>query len=78
MRSSHLLSDELFEQAMDEIQAGNNFLTFNSHQYLLDKGDMYFFKTEAEARQFISDNISDADSFQFTKANSVMDLYDQF
>jgi len=78
MRTSHLLSDELFELAMDEIQAGNKFIAYNSVQYLLDKGDMEFFSNSRDANDFAFNNSSDLDHFNTLKVNSVMDIYDHF
>lgn len=78
MRAAHLISDELFEQAMNEIQAGNCCIAYNSAQYLLEKGDMAFFRDAADASDFAFSNSSDLDHFRTLKAHSVMDLYDHF
>jgi hypothetical protein len=78
MRAAHLISDELFDQALAELLQGNHFITYNTGQYLLDKGDMYFFKEESDAREFVTDNISDVDHFRVIKASSIMDIYDHF
>jgi len=78
MRSSHLISDELFTQALDEIQQGHHFVAYNAARYLLDKGDMHFFKDEAQAKEFSVNNISDLDHFQVFKAGSLMAIYDHF
>jgi hypothetical protein len=78
MIAAHLISDELFEQAIDEIQAGKIFIAYNSSEYLLNKGDMEFFRTAAEANEYAFNNSCDRDQFATLKANSVMDIYNHF
>ncbi len=78
MKAAHLISDELFEQAMNEIRAGNCFIAYNSSQYLLEKNDMSFFNNAADANAYAFDNSCDRDHYTTLKANSVMDIYDHF
>jgi hypothetical protein len=78
MKAAHLISDELFTQAMEEIQKGNEFIAYNGTTYLLDKGDMEFFTSMADAKEYAFNNHSDRDEFYTMKASSVMDIYDHF
>jgi hypothetical protein len=74
MNREHVISDELFDQAQIEISRGNHWLAYNTANYFLDKGDMYFFKGEDEARQFSLNNVSDVDDFKVIHANSIISL----
>jgi hypothetical protein len=78
MRTAHVISDEAFEEALTEIAAGNYFVAYSPYQYLLDKGDMYFFQSEYMAKEFATDNTSDLDSFRVFKASSIVDIYEHF
>ena len=77
MSMEYVISDELFDQAQSELAKGNHWIAYNSTNYFLDKGDMYFFKGEDEARQFALNNFSDADDFKVIHANSVISLMRQ-
>jgi hypothetical protein len=78
MRAAHVISDAAFEEALAEIAAGNHFIAYSPYQYLLDKGDMYFFQSDWMAKEFATDNTSDLDSFRVIKANSIADIYEHF
>ena len=77
MNREHVISDELFDQAESELAKGNYWIAYNTANYFLDKGDMYFFKAEDEARQFSFNNFSDLDDFKVIHANSVISLMRQ-
>lgn len=77
MNREHVISDELFDRAQSELAKGNHWIAYNTLNYFLDKGDMYFFKREDEARQFSFNNISDVDDFKVIHANSVISLMRQ-
>lgn len=78
MKTSHLISDDLFTQAMSELSGSNHWITYNASQYLLDKGDMYFFPDKETALTFVINNTHNPEDFYTIKANSLMDIYDHF
>ena len=77
MNREHVISDELFDEVQSELAKGNHWMAYNTLNYFLDKGDMYFFKRDDEARQFATDNISDVDDYRVIYANSAISLMRQ-
>jgi hypothetical protein len=77
MKQEHVLSDTLFDQAQQELQAGNHWIAYNTVAYYLDKGDMYFFNNKLEAGQFAADNFSDVDDYKVIHASSIITLLRQ-
>jgi hypothetical protein len=74
---AHTISDDLFNEAQFELSRGNNWIAFQSQHYFLDKGDMFFFTYEDEARTFAADNTSDVDDFNVIQASSIISLLRQ-
>jgi hypothetical protein len=77
MNREHVLSDELFDQFQTELARGNYWFAYNRSPYFLDKGDVYSFTYEDEARQFALDNFSDVDSFHVIEARSIISVMRQ-
>jgi hypothetical protein len=77
MNKEHVISDELFNQAQDELARGNFSVAYNTINYFLDRGDMYFFKTSDEANEFAANNISEYDDFKVIHAESIVSLLRQ-
>ncbi|HUZ57794.1 MAG TPA: hypothetical protein VMU83_03330 [Hanamia sp.] len=77
MDEEHVISDSLFEQAKFELSFNRNWLAYNSVNYFLDKGDVYFFKHKEEAIEFSGNNISEYDDYKIIYANSIHDFIKQ-
>lgn len=77
MKKEHVISDELFNEVQAELSKGKFWFAYNPNSYFLDKGDLYSFKEEDEARQFARNNISDLDEFKVLQAYSVVSLMRQ-
>ncbi len=73
----HVITDELLTEARLAFSKGDHWIAHNTIPYYLDKGDMYFFKTADEAREFSADNISEYDNYRLTHAYSTDDLLRQ-
>ncbi len=74
MDQEHIISEQLFEEAKQEISRGNNWIAYNSIPYFLEKGDVYFFKHPDEAHEFSDNNISEFDNFVIIQADSIDSL----
>ncbi len=74
---SHVISDEVLDQARLEFSKNDNWVAYNTLSYFLEKGDVYFFNEEQEARDFARHNISDYDNYKVIKATSIIDLLKQ-
>src|SRR5882672_1660535 len=74
---SHVISDEVLDQALLEFSNKQNWVAYNTHSYFLEKGDVYFFKDENEVRDFARFNISDYDNYKVIYAASIIDLFKQ-
>src|SRR6185312_2387660 len=77
MDEEHVISDSLFEQAQFELSFNRNWLAYNSINYFLDRGDVYFFKHKEEAIEFSGNNISEYDDYKIIYANSIHDFIKQ-
>ncbi len=75
MDQSHVISDELFEQAQFNLSRGRNWIAYNSVNYFLDKDDVFFFKSEDEAFEYSANNVSEYDDFSILYAESVKELF---
>jgi hypothetical protein len=77
MFPEHVISDEIFDKALSEFARGPRWIAYNTVSYFLEKGDVYFFRKEDEAREFSRFNISDYDNYNVIYASSVIDLLKQ-
>jgi len=77
MEKEHVISDEVVEQAQFELSHNRNWIAYNSISYFLEKGDVYFFKSESRAKEFSDNNISEYDDYKVIHANSLRDLLQQ-
>jgi hypothetical protein len=78
MNSLHVLSDEVLAEAASEIAQGYCWLAYNTACYFLERGDVVFFSTREEAKEFAVNNVSDADSFCVIEARSIQHFMLQF
>jgi len=74
---SHVISDEVLDQAQLEFSKNENWVAYNTLSYFLEKGDVYFFNDEKEARDFARHNIGDYDNYKVVYAASIVDLFKQ-
>ncbi len=74
MNKEHPISDEVLEVATIALSNGHKWMAYNNSIYFIDKKDVYFFKNQAEAREFANDNISDRDNFYVIHFNSIQDI----
>jgi hypothetical protein len=74
MTEVHVISDSLFEQAQFEISFGREWVAYNTVPYFLDKGDVEFFKTKDEAKEFSANNISEFDDYSVINVKSIQDF----
>ncbi|MFT4154801.1 hypothetical protein, partial [Parafilimonas sp.] len=77
MSPEHVISDALFEQAMDMLLKRDCWIAYNTIPYFLDKGDMYFFTRYDEACEFSQNNISEYDNYKVIHADSLSGLLQQ-
>lgn len=77
MSREHVISAALIGQAQSAFSRNESWIAYNTQPYYLDLGDMYFFKTIDEARQFAADNVSDYDQYRVMHAHSANDLLRQ-
>lgn len=77
MDRQYVISDALFRQILWELEGGNHWIAYQTKAFYLDHDDMFFFATADAARQFQSDNISDADAFAVIHVDSVASLFRQ-
>ena len=78
MMQNHVISDEVFKEALRELSENRNWIAYNTASYFLGKGDMYFFKTADEAHEFAYNNISEYDNYRVMHAYSPDELLKQF
>ncbi len=76
-KKEHVISDEVVEQAQFELSHNRNWIAYNSISYFLEKGDVYFFKSETGAKEFSDNNISEYDDYKVIHVNSLRDLLQQ-
>ncbi|MEP7374608.1 MAG: hypothetical protein ABI675_14535 [Chitinophagaceae bacterium] len=77
MNREHVISKELLTQAQSAFLRYANWIAYNTIPYFLEKGDMFFFKEQEEAREFSDNNISEYDDFRIIYAQSVNELVKQ-
>lgn len=77
MDKEHVLSDVILNDAKTEIARGNEWVAYNSINYFMEKGDVYFFPSKEEADIFSDDNISEYDMYDVIHADSVQSLFNQ-
>ena len=77
MDKDHVISNSLFEEAQFELSFNRNWMAYNSINYFLDRGDVYFFKHKEEAIEFTENNISEYDDYKIIYANSIHDFIKQ-
>jgi hypothetical protein len=74
MNREHVISDEAFAEAQSAFSRYEHWVAYNTVNYFLDSGDMYFFKTADEAHEFSDNNISEYDNYRVIHAYSVDEL----
>lgn len=74
MNEEHVLSDSLFEKAQYEISFGKEWMAYDTVPYVLDKGEVYFFKNTNEAIEFADNNISEYDDYRIINVHSIQDF----
>lgn len=77
MNEGHVISDALFEQAQFDLSFNRNWIAYNTINYFLDQGDVYFFKHKDEAVEFSENNVSEYDNYKVIHADSISDLLRQ-
>ncbi len=77
MNNEQVISDEVLATIEMELSKNNNWLEVNANPYFLEKKDVFFFKSKEEAYGFISNNISEYDSFKLMYAESIADVFRQ-
>lgn len=77
MNRSYVISDELFHRLQSELASGNKWIAYNTMNYFLDKGDLYFFSSKEDANGFARDNVSDVDDYRVLYADSAISLLRQ-
>lgn len=77
MKREYVISDELFDRIQSELSSGNKWMAYNTMNYFLDKGDLYFFSSKADANEFARDNVSDVDDYRVLYADSTISLLKQ-
>ena len=77
MMTSHVISDEVFNELLRELSSNRNWIAYNKQSYYLEKGDVYFFQNRDEAKEFASNNYSDYDNYKVIYANSIVDVFKQ-
>jgi hypothetical protein len=77
MNREHVISNELFDEALAEFEQANNWIAYNTKCYHLDNADMWFFRTKDEAIEFADSNWNDEESFAVIHADSIVELLKQ-
>jgi hypothetical protein len=78
MSRLHHLSEELFHEVLDQLDGNIHWIAYNTHRYILEIGDLQFFKSQEEAKEFSCNNISDDDLFRVIPVESINDIYAYF
>ncbi len=74
MNNEHPIADEVLDLANTALSNGDHWMAYNQSLYFLDKENVHFFSTEAEANEFSLDNISDRDNFFVIRFDSIQDI----
>jgi hypothetical protein len=64
MEKQNVISDELMKEIESQVKSNHNWIAYNSINYFLEKGDVFFFKNKDEADEFCMNNIGDYQNFQ--------------
>ena len=70
-----IVSVDLLKEMEMSLSKGENWIAYNSIPYHLEKGDVYCFSEQSEAKEFAAANISDWDCYRVIEAKTVDDLY---
>lgn len=74
MNLEHVISDEVLEQADQELYNNGHGVAYNSISYFLEKGDVKFLKHREDAKVFVEANVSDYDNYPVIHAASLQEL----
>lgn len=77
MNSGHPIADEVLDLVTIALSKGEHYMAYNNSLYFIDKEDVHFFRTEEEANEFSTDNISDRDNFSVLHFTSIRDVLKQ-
>jgi hypothetical protein len=77
MNNGHPISDEVLDLAEMALSKGKHWMAYSQSLYFIDKEDVYFFDSQKEANDFAKDNISDRDSFNTLRFNSIKDILER-
>ena len=77
MNSGHPIADEVLDLVTIALSKGEHYMAYNNSLYFIDKDDVHFFRTQDEANEFSTDNLSDRDNFSVLHFNSVKDVLAQ-
>ncbi len=72
--SSQVVSDDVLALANIAMSNGEHWMAYNGSLYFIDKDDVAFFKSEADANTFAHYNISDMDHFNVIEIHSIKDI----
>lgn len=75
--NEHPISSDVLDLARIALAGGKQWMTYNHSLYLIEKTDVHFFSSEAEAKTFAADNLSDRDAFQVLHFRSPEDILRQ-
>lgn len=75
--NEHPISSDVLDLARIALAGGKQWMTYNHSHYLIEKTDVRFFSSEAEAKTFAADNLSDRDAFQVLHFRSPEDILRQ-
>lgn len=77
MNNEHPIADEVLDLMTIALSKGQNWIAYNHSLYFIDKEDVHFFPTKEDAYEFSENNISDRDSFNVIRFDSLLDIYKQ-
>lgn len=71
----HIITPEAMKAIEAGLEKGENWIVYNSIPYFLERGDVFCFKGEDEAKEFAHQNISDWDLMNVFYARSIGEAY---
>ena len=77
MTTEHPIADEVLDLVNIALSKGEKYMAYNNSLYFIDKDDVHFFKTKAEADEFSESNLSDRDNYVVLRINSIRDVLEQ-
>ena len=77
VKNEHAISDEVLDQVTVALSKGEHYMAYNNSLYFIDKGDVHFFKTRAEADEFAENSITDRDNYSVLRIRSIQDVLAQ-